>query len=214
MIYVSIDLETTGLIAGKHQIIEFAAIIEDSKNPLSFDDSKKFRRTILSLNGEYVFSSFAAKLNAEIMAEIADIENGKAKEYVSTPTFDDGYCVDTDLIRLFKNWLLQNGFQENKRGLVPVVAAGKNFKGFDEQFLSYQKDIFGTFEKMPIESHGLVFLHRTIDPAGYYIDWDNDSVPPSTETCKERAGLPKQVKHRALNDAWDIITLLRKRYVK
>ena len=56
------------------------------------------------------------------------------------------------------------------------------------------------------------FRSRVLDPAILYVDWNKDDSLPSLTTCKERAGLDPLVTHDALDDAWDIIELLRKNY--
>ena len=203
MRYLSIDSETTGLDENKHQMIEFAAIIEDSNNPKSYADSKKYRRVLLSSDGNYNFSSYAAKINAGLIQMISDFENGKAYPLSQDENLTQ-LVMSIDLfLQDFRVWLLANGFRENERGIIEVVVAAKN-PSFDRKFVYAIPDF---------ESYGIRFHHRLIDPTLDFIDWSNDIVPPSTEKCKERAGLPTEVKHEALADAWDVIQLLRTNYV-
>jgi hypothetical protein len=44
------------------------------------------------------------------------------------------------------------------------------------------------------------------------VDWNNDKSLPNLTTCKERAGIEGVVTHDALEDAWDVIEVLRKFY--
>jgi hypothetical protein len=44
------------------------------------------------------------------------------------------------------------------------------------------------------------------------VDWKNDKSLPNLTTCKERAGVSGIVTHNALEDAWDVIEVLRKFY--
>ncbi len=206
MKYISVDIETTGLFPEEHQIIEFGAIIEDSNDPKSYEESKKFRRILLSSDGNYQFTSYAAKINAGLIETISDIENGKGVSFDNNPNLSQGAYPIEQLLPDFKIWLLANGFKENSKGLVEIVAAGKNFASFDRKFIENSSGRFS------MESQGLKFSHRSLDPSGYYIDWKNDVVPPSTETCKSRADIAGEVKHNALADAWDVIELLRKQY--
>lgn len=206
MIYVSIDIETTGLDSDVHQTIEFGAIIEDSNNPKSYEDSKKYRRIVLARDKKYVFSSYAAKLNAGLIELISDIENSKdGVNFFNNENLSQSAIYSDELMIDFKFWLAQNGFKENKSGVIEVVAAGKNFASFDKRFIE-------AMGRIKMESLGIRFHHRTIDPASMFIDWKNDTTPPSTDTCKKRAGLIGEVKHEALADAWDVIQLLRKQY--
>lgn len=75
-----------------------------------------------------------------------------------------------------------------------VVVAGKNFAAFDLQFLNRVRI-------------GVQFHHRFLDPAMLY--WRYGEMPPNTKTCLERAGLDSDVKHEALEDAFDVIRLIR-----
>src|SRR5258708_8654734 len=119
--YCSIDIETTGLSPDYHQMIEFGAIIEDSANPKSYEDSPKYRRILLSQDGNYNFSSYAAKLNAGLIAQIADIENGKKIDLPSEPRLTQlAFSID-QLLPDFKIWLLANGFNENSKGVIEIV---------------------------------------------------------------------------------------------
>jgi len=203
MKYISIDLETTGIDPEQNQIIEFGAIIEDSKNPLSYEESKKYRRVILARDRVYNFSSYAARLNANLIALISDIENGRAdvKFTNNSNLTETAFYVD-ELISDFKIWLLANGFIENSQGTVQIVAAGKNFSGFDKQFIN----------KLEPLTYGLNIKYKAIDPAPYFIDWDNDLEPPSSDECLKRAGVDAKTNHEALADAWNVIQLLRTQY--
>jgi len=204
MRYVSIDIETTGLLHEEHQIIEFGAIIEDSNDPQSYEDSKKYRRIVLARDGKYVFSSYAAMINADLIKTIAMIERKGSAEFPSTDKNLTNTALYVDeLIPDFKQWLYVNGFKENSKGILEVTAAGKNFGSFDRQFIQAIPDF---------EAWSLRFHHRSIDPGSGYINWKTDDVPPGTDQCKIRAGLRKGSKHEALADAWDVIQMLRPLY--
>lgn len=205
MRYVSIDLETTGLDENEHQIIEFGAIIEDSKNLKSYEDSPKYNRIVLARDRKYVFSSVAAAMNADLIKLISQLESGVNIQFYNYENLSTTKLFLDELIPDFKLWLLANGFKENSRGNVEIVAAGKNFGSFDRRFLQAIPDF---------ESYGVRFHHRSIDPVTSYIDWDDDNTPPSTDQCKIRAAIEGNVKHEALADAWDVIQLLRLQYNK
>ncbi len=123
--------------------------------------------------------------------------NGWILDYISGRKEDSPYLVlekDTAFGNL--ELFLVRHFGLNTRPLV----AGKNVAMFDLQFFPKQiKDLFG---------------HRTIDPAMLYMNWQTDLKPPSLIQCKERAGIPGDVAHDALEDARDIIRVLRPFYTK
>lgn len=194
MKYVSIDIETTGLDEEKHQIIEFAAIIEDSSKHLTFQEIPKFRRIVLNAEGMYNFSSYACNMNKRIIEIISIIENGGKYQPLDLFNLDDTFCYDYQLSEEFSNFLDAHQIRTEN-----VNAAGKNFKGFDQKFLS----------KLMGFNRRIKFNYRGLDPGTIFIDWDNDSSVPNTEKCKQRAGFTKEVTHEALQDAWDVIQLLR-----
>lgn len=202
MRYLSIDIETTGLDAEVHQIIEFGAIIEDTNDPKSYENSPKFRRIVLSETRNYNFSSFAAKINADLIALISQIEGGVKIVLENNENLSQAWLKTPELIPSFKSWLVNNGFEENGSGVIEIIAAGKNFASFDKRFI----------EKLKPEMFGLKFHHRSLDPTALFIH-PTDIFPPSTDLCKERANLKGKVKHEALSDAWDVIQLLRWKYV-
>lgn len=56
------------------------------------------------------------------------------------------------------------------------------------------------------------YRHRIIDPSILYVDWSKDESLPSLDECLKRAGIEKSVTHTAVEDAWDVIQVLRKKY--
>lgn len=109
MKYLSIDLETTGLDENEHQIIEFGAIIEDSNDPKSYEESKKYRRIVLAPDRKYVFSSMAAKINADLIALIAKIESGADPQFpTSDKNLTNAAIFSDELAGDFKQWLYVN----------------------------------------------------------------------------------------------------------
>lgn len=203
MIYVSIDIETTGLNPDKCQMIEFSAIIEDTKNPLPYDLIPKFTRYIR--HDLYVGEIFALTMNAEIL------------KFISENPDHELVCTESELIPQFKSWLIENKFKilfmdayteaDWTKGssyiqqYVKVIPAGKNFSKFDLSFI----------KKLPYVNQ-IRFSHRAIDPAVLFVDWENDNELPDFKLCKERAGVPGDIKHRGLADAYDVIEMLRTKY--
>lgn len=72
------------------------------------------------------------------------------------------------------------------------VLAGKNVSGFDRKFLPPQIN--------------RLFHHRCVDPGSVLIDWSRDLVPGMRDLLGEDA------KHTALEDARDVVRLLRRSY--
>ena len=203
MKYLSIDVETTGIDPEFNQILSVGIIIEDSANPLPFEELPKFHCAIKY--DEVYGSLFALNMNKELISSINSYMIAK------TQTERDKIENETGMIFLHKNevvneiskFVTSNGFTlDMNYGKIYLTCAGKNFGTFDKRFLEklpYWKDVFGIHS-------------RTLDPGILYIDWINDTVAPSMNECKVRAELPGDVTHNALEDAWDVVQLLRKKY--
>ena len=185
MLYVSLDIETTGLDPERHQILQIGAIIEDTNNPLDFDNTPKFERLIR--HKTIVAEPYALNMNAGLISKLAESELY-------------GVSIDVAVQELYK-WLPIEFEIPNSNRIRPVLA-GANLADFDIRFLEKVQTWSVYFDKPG----------RIIDPAMVYVDWGNDARLPSLQTCLNRAGIKKTVKHDALKDAWDVICLLRKAY--
>jgi len=193
MKYVSIDLETTGLSAKQHQILEFGAVIEDTENMLPIDELPTFHAY---LNWETIVGDpYALAMNWKILDIIS-----KPKDW---ETLGVRVLNPEDLGLVFWNFIdkhFSNDDQNVFNGKITV--AGKNFGNFDNQFLNNLPNFF----------HHVNFEHRFIDPGSVYFDPRIDEKPPSLEKCLERAGLKKTISHTAIDDAKDVITALRGKF--
>lgn len=197
MRYISIDIETTGLDKENDQILEIGAVIEDTKNLLPIEELPKYKAIInhSRLSG----SPFALHMNSRIIETLKNIpKSGEERK---------DYMIKHNIMTLeslplsFYSFLLQNGYNDNESG-IHIIPAGKNFSSFDRQFL----------EKIPNFTSYINFSHRTIDPANLFIDFNIDEEIPSLNECLKRAGVDKEVSHNALDDALDVVRVLRSKY--
>ena len=188
MKYVAIDIETTGLDPDKNEIIEFAAVIEDSnfsKPPVT--ELPQFQTYVH--DGEALYGDvFALNMNADIIRILADRPDDKTITHPS------------DLYDVFTCWL---GLQDLVFDASPkITVAGKNFAGFDMRFLRRNDE---RWEKL--------IRHRFLDPATANISWAIDDKPPNLELCLRRQfGHGPTKLHSAVADCWDVIDLLRRQY--
>jgi len=187
MKYVSIDLETTGLNPDKCQILEIGAVFNDDTVPLAA--CQVYHRLIYPPGGIFKGEAYALWMNAHILKEIHDLNTAKAGK--------DKLIENGDLKYQFAEWLYQLGYEKRDDKTAGVVAAGKNFQGFDLRFL----------RRYDVEDL-IIFKHREINP-GMYSHQLADDVPPDTAACLKRAGLEGSVKHRAVDDALDVCRLIR-----
>lgn len=179
------------------QIIEFAAVADDLKTQLPIENLPTFQTYVL--HDHYVGEPAALAMHSEIFKKIANWNK-----------LSINVCTASDLLPKFHTFLATlcgynsatNAFQWME-GAIKINIAGKNFGNFDSKFL----------EKLP--SYGLLikFNHRILDPAMLYFDPEEDTENlPSTEVCIKRARIDGEVKHTALDDAINVIKLLRRKY--
>lgn len=211
MKYVSIDIETTGLNPKTCDVLEVGMYLEDTCNPLPREQTPSFHKYIWK--DVYRGEAFALQMNQGILKKIANL---KASIEVGNHHGTDHLLITPDYLwDHFSWWIYENRwmwkgtpFGDSKDTNLfftegpKLIVAGKNVMGFDLPFL---KELGGIFPK---------FAHRTLDPGPLFTRFTEDEVPPDLKECKKRAGLPELVTHDALDDAWDVITLLRTHYDK
>jgi oligoribonuclease len=230
MRYLSIDVETTGIDPEFNQILSVGIIIEDSTNPLPYEQLPKFHCAIKY--DEVYGSLFALNMNKDLIETIVQYSTAKNQDekndivnmtgmqflhknevvkHIMYFLYDNGFVQFPNLDDL-SHAAISNSFTRHNGTLYPIIhpnmekiyltCAGKNFGTFDKRFL----------EKLPHWKEVFGIHSRTLDPAILYVDWESDKIIPSMIECKTRAGVPGIVTHNALEDAWDVVQLLRKKY--
>jgi len=187
MKYVSIDIETTGISVDNCDILEFGAILDDLNDIVPIETLPSYH--CYFVKDTYQGEPYALSMHPAIFRRIANREDGY--KYVNAMKFGHG----------FKCFLKLNGFEE-KHDRVTINVAGKNFGGFDLQFLNRKTDL----------SKHVQIRHKIIDPAILYLN-KGDEVLPGLDECKYRAGLNAHVAHNALDDARDVVRLVRKKLI-
>ena len=194
MKYVSIDLETTGTNPDTHDIIEFAAVIDEIGSSKPIEKLPTFHRYIKK-ESSYICEAKAIIINQRIFEKLAGDD-------------DDGTITIEDLMYAFGNFLHSNGFTQNKYGTTTINVAGKNFGSFDYQFLK---------AKIPGgQWNNISMRHRFIDPSVLYFE-PGDMCLPDILKCTERMERETSEKivwshHSALDDALQIVRLIRHRF--
>jgi oligoribonuclease (3'-5' exoribonuclease) len=186
MKYVSIDIETLGLDPDVCDVIEFGAVIEDLEDIKPIDTLPTCHCYVTMPNDVYRGNIHAMKVHAK----------GDMFEKISSRTPGYNYVPHDMLGEFFFNWLVAQGM--TKGWPDKIIVGGKNFMGFDMRFL----------RRLPNFEDWVKFHHRAIDPAPMYMRADDKDVP-SLQTCLERAGIQKSVSHTAVEDAIDVIRLIR-----
>ena len=214
MIYTSIDIETSGLDSEKHKVLSIGAIIEDTEKKLPYEDCPKFNAIVLQ--NEITGSPRALTMNKEIIAMIGEYLEGTNETRHLMNTYSDYSFYEKDeVVKKFYEFLWVNGYGDAVPNQLLVTSkidsnskpitlnvAGKNFGTFDKLFL----------QELPWWQELSRTRQRVLDPAILMVDWNNDKSLPNLTTCKERADIQRVVTHNALEDAWDVIEVLRKFY--
>jgi hypothetical protein len=221
MVYVSVDIETSGLDHEKHKVLSIGAIIEDTEKKLPYEECPKFNAIILQ--NEITGSPRAITMNKVIIGMIGEYLEGDDETKQNLQTHSHYLFLEKeDVVPEFYRFLFTNGFGYElgpgdfvntingvecpaiggKTKPITLNVAGKNFGTFDKLFL----------QQLPWWQKLIRTRQRLLDPAILFVDWKNDKSLPSLTTCKERAGIQGVVTHDALEDAWDVIETLRKFY--
>ena len=186
MRFIVIDTETTGTDLERDQVIELGAVAVDTDVHPS--EWKEFHTLVR--HDRYSGSAYALALNAEILGVL-----GGRIESDETVTHIDNLGL------AFKNWLTSCGYvsllRDDHSNKITITVGGKNIASFDVLLLKRTNIV-----------DFVIFRHRYLDAISGFTDLNTDAIPPSIELCKERAGLPAVVNHRALDDAWDATYLI------
>ena len=224
MIYISVDVETTGLEKDRYQILSIGAILEDTTKKLGFEEIPKFHAAIL--HNEITGSPFAINMNSKIIEAVAQYQNAEDQDEKNDIVHMTGmqFYQEDQVVEGFYRWLFDNGLVDfdpllagqmvkiengksypaltSKMKPVTINVAGKNFASFDKHFL----------ERLPRWKQVIRVRQRIIDPSVIFTSWNEDKSMPSLYECKQRAKIQGIVTHDALEDAWDVIQLLRTQY--
>lgn len=218
MKYVSIDIETSGLNHDMNHVLSIGAIIEDTNNKLPYEELPKFNAIILQNNIQG--SPRAVTMNKEIISLMGDyLEGTDEVRYVLNNNSGYNFYEEEDVVKEFYKFLWSNGYStldspsthvngkltpiiDGKTKPITLNVAGKNFGTFDRLFLV----------ELPWWQKLIRTRQRVLDPAILCVDWVNDDSLPSLTTCKDRMNVEGIVTHNALEDAWDVIEILRKFY--
>ena len=185
--YLSIDCETSGLDPETCQILSFAAVLEDTENDLPVEDLPHIH---IIINRDFIQGEpYALDMNKDLIKII--------KEGI-----DERLVYECNFGLLFRTFLIENNIDPKK-----IKVAGKNFSSFDKLFIN--KLLENTWQKL---GEDLNFHHRVLDVGSVFVDFKNDEWLPTLDDCKQRAKVKGVVTHDALEDARDVIRVLRTKY--
>ena len=226
MKFISIDTETTGLNPETCQLLSIGAIVEDTEKKLPFEKIPKFHCAILRgerdiLQGEL----YALNMNKDLIEKITYYSTAKDQDEKNDLVQMTGmqFLREEEVAKAFFHFLIDSGAitpDFDYMQMVEVVngktypalttkmkpfhlnVAGKNFHSGDQTYI----------ERLPRWKQIFRIRSLHIDPTILFVDWKNDEHMPSLSKCKERAKIDGIVTHDALEDAWDVVQLLRTQY--
>jgi hypothetical protein len=193
MRFIALDLETTGLIHEKDQILQIGVVIGDFKTP-RVEDLPSWETVIAHERIEG--HPYALMMNAALIEQIA--KRDKFPDVLFSPDCKSAYHT------MF-SFLTEHGFRAESDGKIHIVVAGKNAAGFELPFVN------ATQNDGPVWRNRFQAVHRVFDPGPLYFQ-HGDSKPPDLKTCLARAGIEKEVAHTGVADALDVVRLLRFKY--
>lgn len=190
-VLVSIDIETTGLNAKEHDILEVAAIC--FKLDPNQTDVQRFHCFLKHPVLRWDPSTFEFHMKNDYF------------NYVRSEAVRDVPRMELETFeRQFIGWLAScDAYVPGQRG-GGATAVGKNFGSFDLQFLNELN--YGSFRERN------AFKHRAVDLGNLLWNPISDGVTlPSSEKCAERMGhSAAQIRHRAMDDAEIMMEMCRK----
>lgn len=211
MQYVSIDIETTGLDPHKNQIVEVGAVLDHIGNTTPVEELPVFRAVLM--HEWLITDAYCAGLHRDLWPEIETCR-GLITDPLHWRAYDSGvkdykgkksvYIQPKHLQRALY-WWLHAVMQLPHRAVaetpppIKINVAGKNAGSFDIPFLEASPGWEGIVE----------FRRRVIDPAVLYVKPEDEKLPDLQE-CLKRAGIDRLVSHTAVDDARNVVRLIRK----
>lgn len=210
MEYLAIDIETTGLRrkwpGEMDSILSIGMAIDDLKDPKPLPLLPQVE--ILVDVTQYILqgSIYAFIMHPVLMQQIVDLRKLVNKGSMDhdthyMPKRSPLFVKPSNVAQVIAGFVDAHNLRKSPGHSVTV--AGKNVISFDIEFLNNAFDL----EKE------LKVKHRALDPAMFYLEPEIDDCLPDLKTCKERAGFEDmEVAHEALNDALDVVRLIRHIY--
>lgn len=189
---ISIDIETTGLDLETCSVLSIGAVIFDPQPDLVKDGRvnesgrrpQTFHRIIK--HSKIVGEPVALQMNASILAQLAGTERPTAPIVSGCQAVSD-----------FVEFILGNTNRSEK-----LTVVGKNFDAFDRPFLrkcfhGWQTRVEPLLERRVLDVGSLVF-HPT------------DGKVLNLKDALAKVGIRKDIAHNALDDALDVMSVVRR----
>lgn len=185
--YLSVDTETTGLDPERCQVLEVAAVAEtDWTTPVE----------------ELPYLRLLVRHQVTTGEPAALAMNRRLLEELCAPGLD---AVAPNSVADRLGEFVGMNFGSGGRHLPWLTLAGKNLAGFDFRFFRRLPNWAGSWFDRAVR-------HRVLDVGTLYLDPLSDAGLPDTAECRRRAGLAGGPAHTALEDARDVVRMVRARF--
>lgn len=186
--YVSLDIETTGLDPRSDQILSVGIVVDDMIS--SIKDLKKLY--LLVSHSRVSGNPFAMAMNAGLLKQISKKEISEV--------FEPDFNVSS---RFVSQQVILKQIEQFVKAEGKFTLAGKNVGAFDLQFL----------KALSLGMECDLFHHRILDVGSIYYDPKiHGDTLPNLDQCKKMAGIVGDVTHNALDDAVDVVKCVRYKY--
>lgn len=203
MIYISVDCETSGVNPEKDQILSIGLVIEDTVDIKPIEELPKLHLVIVRdrLEGNV----FALDMNNDIINLLKNYQTSTTEEEKESleKSFGCKFVEEQDVVEEIWEFLNNRTNYHRFKPKKQITVAGKNVN-FDLSFLT----------KLPKWERLIKVRSRVIDPTILYTNWEEDEQLPNLSTCKTRGNFDGYVSHNALEDAVDIVKLMRPYTIK
>ena len=109
MVYISIDIETSGLDHEKHKVLSIGAIIEDTEKKLPYEECPKFNAIVLQ--NEITGSPRAITMNGGIIQMIGEyLEGTDETRHLMNTHSDYSFYEKDEVVKKFYEFLWVNGY--------------------------------------------------------------------------------------------------------
>lgn len=206
MKYISLDIKTTGLDKETGQILQIACIAEDTDKDTPLEELPYLD---VIIKADYIMGEpYGVNMNSNLIKIISEGKDSRLIDLKDFPTYFNDFLIKagfeyhdcTHSRFIDSDWMLDIRTKLNDMP-IKIPIAGKNVASFDIPWVDHHISEFKNYFK---------FHHRTLDVGSLLVDFKQDSWIPTLDECKKRLGIEGAVTHDALEDARDVIKVIRK----
>lgn len=197
-------MKTTGLSPENNQTLEIGIVLYDSTihgelfEEVDFEELPKLNLRIIHSPESLNYNDFVYNMNRELIDSLLERSYNNTDEW----TYIYPEAAQWHILQFLHSnqFITDEEFNDGKMEDSRLNVVGKNFSGFDRQFLNKIIDL-----------RKIKMKHRVFDPSMLYFDISKDEELPDLKVCFDRSGLfdeTYEVAHTAVQDAVDTLKVL------